>query len=179
MLRIMTIRRMLASVALAVGLAGHPLSAQTQLELNEAARRSFDAADARLMNVYKQILGDYRTDAVFVRHLRAAQRAWLAFRDAHVKALFPNQNPGRAYGSVYPVCRFRVLTELTDARSEQLEAWTKGVDETDTCAGSRKPATPRVRSATPSGRCGPPRRSPSSPSGLSAPPRPASAARDR
>jgi uncharacterized protein YecT (DUF1311 family) len=136
----MAIRRLLAFVALAAALA-HPVAAQTQLEMNERARREFEDADGRLNRLYKQILGEYRQDAAFARQLRVAQRAWVAFRDAHVKAIFPKPNPSAKYGTVYPLCRFQILTELTNARSEQLEGWAKGVDETDTCSGSRKPAT--------------------------------------
>jgi uncharacterized protein YecT (DUF1311 family) len=152
----------LVGLALAIGLAGNPLHAQTQRELNESGRHEFEAADAHLNKVYRQILDEYQRDRAFVRKLQAAQRAWVSFRDAHVEALFPAPNPRRAYGSVYPLCRWQALTALTSARSDELETWIDGVDETETCAGSRRPArgalqAAPVRSSRASGRGAEPR----------------------
>jgi uncharacterized protein YecT (DUF1311 family) len=135
----------LMGLALAIGLAGNPLHAQTQRELNESGRHEFEAADAHLNKVYRQILDEYQRDRAFVRRLQAAQRAWVSFRDAHVQALFPAADPRRAYGSVYPLCRWQALTALTSARSDELETWIDGVDETEACAGSRRSARNGIR----------------------------------
>jgi uncharacterized protein YecT (DUF1311 family) len=139
--------------ALVIEGATHPcrLSAQTQLEINDAAQKEYAAADAALGRVYTQILTEYRDDAVFVRKLREAERAWLRFRDAQVESLYPQADKRRAYGTVYPLCRLQALTALTIERTKQLNAWLDGVEETDPCAGSRRArGAPAASSAAPS-----------------------------
>jgi uncharacterized protein YecT (DUF1311 family) len=67
-----------------------------------------------------------------VAKLKEAQTAWLAFRDAHVRAFWPSDEP-RAYGSVHPMCVANELTRLTLARLSELRAMTSRV-EGDVCA---------------------------------------------
>lgn len=117
-----------------------PLFAQTQAQMNQEARSEYQKADAELNQVYARIQKEYAKEAEFLRKLRAAQRAWVTFRDAHVEALFPAANKQREYGTVYPLCRLQVLTELTKERTAQLNTWIKGVGEGDTCGGSRRAA---------------------------------------
>lgn len=110
---------------------------QTQADMNEAARVEYTTADTELNRVYQQILQAHKADLEFVLKFKTAQRAWIVFRDAHIQALYPAADKRRAYGTVYPVCRWQVLTELTQARTKQLKAWTEPPEEGDTCAGSR------------------------------------------
>jgi uncharacterized protein YecT (DUF1311 family) len=125
--------------------AALPLFGQGQEQMNQAARDEYQKADAELNQLYGQILKDYAKEGAFVQKLRAAQRAWLAFRDAHVDALFPAADKKREYGSVYPLCRYQALTQLTKERTAQLNTWIKGVDETDSCSGSRRSKTAQNR----------------------------------
>jgi len=129
----MLLRIAFGILALCAGLAG-----QTQTQLSEKFRNEYQHADQELNAVYSKIMKDYADDAAFIRKLRAAQRAWIAFRDAHMQALYPASDTAREYGSIYPVCRFRMLTELTVERTKQLRLWTDGIEEGDTCNGSRR-----------------------------------------
>ena len=88
--------------------------------------------------VYRQVLNKYKGDTLFVAKLKAAQRAWIAFRDAHLESLYPEANKLQAYGSVNPVCRCGGLTELTAERAKQLKQWLNGAEEGDVCSGSVK-----------------------------------------
>ena len=119
-------------------LCGEPVSAQTQLELTRAAQVEYERRDSELNTVFARILKEYRDDGRFVRKLRLAQRAWIAFRDAHLAAVFPEDNPERTYGSSYAMCRWKLLTKITGARTEELKIWIEGVEEGDACAGSRR-----------------------------------------
>jgi uncharacterized protein YecT (DUF1311 family) len=132
-------RPMLLVIALALSVVEPRAMPQTQSEMNASARAEYTGADAELNRVYQQILQAHRADAEFVVSFRAAQRAWIVFRDAHVHALYPALDKSRAYGSVYPLCRWQVLTELTVERTKQLTAWTQPPAEGDACAGSRTP----------------------------------------
>jgi uncharacterized protein YecT (DUF1311 family) len=76
-------------------------------------------------------------DAAFVAGFRGAQRAWIAFRDAHMKAIFPDPNPRLAYGSAISMCDCGELEQMTAERTKQLrQLWIEGGVEGDVCAGS-------------------------------------------
>lgn len=108
---------------------------QTPQQLNEEACGKYKEADADMNQAYQQVLKQYQKDALFIPKFRAAQRAWVAFRDAHLAAAYPNAAPG-AYGGVNPMCRCAILTQLTMARTGQLREWLDGTQEGDVCAGS-------------------------------------------
>ncbi|HJZ67911.1 MAG TPA: lysozyme inhibitor LprI family protein [Blastocatellia bacterium] len=112
-------------------------SAQTQGQMNDEACRKYQQADAEMSRVYKQVVAEYKSETAFIKKLGIAQRAWLAFRDAHLEALFPEIDKTR-YGSVYPMCRCDVLAELSRERTKMLKKWTAGNKEGDVCTGSVK-----------------------------------------
>jgi uncharacterized protein YecT (DUF1311 family) len=111
---------------------------QTQRGSNEDACAGFKQADALLNKNYNQILKQYKNDAAFLRKLRIAQRAWVAYRNAQVEALYPEPNKQTAYGSIYPTCRCVALAKVTTLRAEDLRKWIDGAEEGDTCSGSIK-----------------------------------------
>ena len=116
--------------------AGARNSAQTQSEMNVGACEKLRAADAELNRIYQQVLVAKSKDANFVTALRGAQAAWIAFRDAHVKSVFPDSDP-RAYGSVYPMCRCNALEQITSQRVKEFrQLWTDGAEEGEVCCGS-------------------------------------------
>ncbi len=112
--------------------------AQTQLDLNYCASSDFKKADNELNALYKRILSEYSDDTKFIEKLKAAQRAWLKFRDAEMEALFPHSEEGNYYGSVYPMCNSTWLMVLTKERIAQLKKWADKVQEGDVCSGSIK-----------------------------------------
>ena len=111
---------------------------QSQSELNQAACESYKKADAQLNRIYNQILNDYAGDKNFVEKMRVAERAWIAFRDAHVNSIYPDPDTRRAYGSIHPMCYCALLEQLTNDRIKTLRMWTDGVPEGDGCTGSQK-----------------------------------------
>jgi uncharacterized protein YecT (DUF1311 family) len=113
-------------------------TAQTQAELNQKACDNYKVIDAEMNKVYQQILKGYRADNLFIQKLKAAQRAWLAYRDAEFKALYPAADAQGEYGSIYPVCRCNALQEMTSERTKVLRRWIEGVKEGDPCSGSIK-----------------------------------------
>jgi uncharacterized protein YecT (DUF1311 family) len=77
-----------------------------------------------------------RGEADFLQKLKAAQRLWIAFRDAHLESLYPAGDKQLEYGSAYGACRCLALVELTNRRLEELKVWLRGVPEGETCKGS-------------------------------------------
>ena len=112
--------------------------AQTQADLNQTACGTFEEADQTLNRVYQQIRRRYQGDKDFLEKLKRSQRAWIAFRDAELEALYPDENKQISYGSIYPMCVCGEQARLTQDRIEQLRRWLE-VEEGDGCAGSRRP----------------------------------------
>jgi uncharacterized protein YecT (DUF1311 family) len=100
----------------------------------------YKKADQVLNATYAKVLKDYAKDPQFLAKLKQAQRAWVAFRNAHLEARFPKSDKQAEYGSSYPTYRYNVLTELTEQRTKELKTWADGIPEGDVCNGSVKTA---------------------------------------
>jgi uncharacterized protein YecT (DUF1311 family) len=112
--------------------------AQNQMELNEKACAAYKQADAEMNKVYRRILSENSSDRLFVQKMRAAQRAWVIFRDAHLASIYPAVDKRGAYGSINPMCQCMELEKITDERLHVLQQWVTGIEEGDVCGGSIK-----------------------------------------
>ena len=112
------------------------LFGQTQVELNNKAKSDYEKTDKELNQVYQKILRDYKSDTVFVKSMKEAQRQWVKFRDSQVKMKYPPYKG--ADESVLPMCKNYYLKELTTNRIKELQQWIDGVEEGDVCSGSIK-----------------------------------------
>ena len=100
--------------------------AATTVELNYCADREYQNADAALNDAYRQVLehvkssqGEPPYDAEsWESELRAAQRAWIAFRDADCKGLTPMEWGG---GSGTTLAVLTCMIEATRARTRSLQ----------------------------------------------------------
>lgn len=110
-------------------------SCQTQSDLTNSNINAFNLSDHYLNVIYKKILNDYKSNLLFINNLKIAQRLWIQFRDADVKAKYPNIDSKNG-GSVIRVCYYSYLKTLTDERIAQLKIWIDGIPEGDACAGS-------------------------------------------
>ncbi|NLR59801.1 DUF1311 domain-containing protein [Chitinophaga polysaccharea] len=108
--------------------------AQSQGEMNKQAGQEYKEADKKLNEIYQLIIKDYAANKTFIQNLKEAQRIWIQFRDAQVKAMYPAA--AKTYGSVFPMCKANYLTELTHQRSEALRVWLNGLPQGDVCSGS-------------------------------------------
>ena len=87
--------------------------AQTQADMQDQACAEFKKADDALHKTYKKILGDDKDNKVFLEKLKKAQRTWLAYRDSHLEALYPEEDKSY-YGSVFGMCACTAKKELTE-----------------------------------------------------------------
>jgi uncharacterized protein YecT (DUF1311 family) len=90
-------------------------NAVVQYEMNVCSYRDYQAADGKLNRIYKKVLAASENEAA-AANLKAAQRAWIAFRDA--ECIF-EANPEEG-GTIRPLLENMCLTKLTNARTEQL-----------------------------------------------------------
>jgi uncharacterized protein YecT (DUF1311 family) len=98
----------------------------TQLDMNQCSYEEWQAADAELNRVYRDALNavqardrDYPLEGASEEdRLRAAQRAWVAFRDANCDAAgFPMRG-----GSAEPLLVNGCFHQMTQERIAELEA---------------------------------------------------------
>lgn len=112
----------------------HPCgNAQTQFDMDKCFCEQYQKADAELNRVYQQLLAAGASNPVFIDKLKAAQRAWVVFRDAQLGAIYPiTDNPKVQYGSVFPMCYCAAQEDLTVERTKQLKRMLANKDD-DIC----------------------------------------------
>lgn len=103
-------------VSMPVARAGNCGAESTQAGMNDCAFREFKAADAALNAAYRQIMARLSGQTEARQLLTAAQRAWMAFRDAECKF----SASGVQGGSIQPMIASMCQTDLTKARTETL-----------------------------------------------------------
>lgn len=93
--------------------------AMDQAAMTECAGKSYNKADAQLNALYKQIEQRLKDDADTRNLLVAAQRGWVAFRDAECKF----SSAGVTGGSAYPMVHANCAEELTTRRIADFKAY--------------------------------------------------------
>jgi len=98
-------------------------SSGNQLEINQCAHEEFEHADAQLNQIWQALMDRFKKEKTHVKQLRAAQRAWIKFRDAEVEAMFPcdDVNIRLCWGSMYPMRYSLAMKRLTEARIASLQ----------------------------------------------------------
>lgn len=77
--------------------------AGSQRELNQCASDEAKRADAELNTKYRNFLVQIAGETVAVTKLKAAEGAWVRYRDAYIDATYPAQNKQANYGTEYPM----------------------------------------------------------------------------
>jgi uncharacterized protein YecT (DUF1311 family) len=102
-------------------------SNRTQTDMNQCAAKELQRAESRLAAVLKELGIDRNSPE---------QKAWEAYRDAQLKAIYPpTDNDIAEYGSAYPMCLATVKKRLTEGRIRDLKGLT--TTEGDVCHGYR------------------------------------------
>jgi uncharacterized protein YecT (DUF1311 family) len=118
----------LALLCLAAPAAAQELdcdNAMAQIELNQCAYQDWEAADAALNAVYKEVIAAYKAlDADLpeelgsgVETLRTAQKHWIAFRDTACEA----EGFAMRGGSAEPLLVYGCMRLLTEERTAHLQ----------------------------------------------------------
>ena len=89
--------------------------AMNQHAMNQCAASAFRQADAELNKIYRQLMNDAGTAEK--AKLRAAQLAWIKFRDAHCDY----ESFGNTGGSIYPMVYSFCLAGVTAERTKQFK----------------------------------------------------------
>jgi uncharacterized protein YecT (DUF1311 family) len=75
--------------------------ANTQMAMHICANEEGLRADAELNDIYKKLLSVAADQSDAVEKIRAAERAWIAYRNAYIEAMYPAKDKQREYGSSY------------------------------------------------------------------------------
>ena len=94
----------------------YPLFAQTQAEMTQEAINEFKKTDASLNKVYQRLLGHVEEESK--SKLQAAQRSWLAYRDAESEFRATNLVGD---GTMFTQVVYTSRTEITEERITSLE----------------------------------------------------------
>lgn len=86
----------------------------TQTDMNICADKDYQAADKALNAIYKKVVTAQEGETA---KLKAAQRAWMAFRDAECSFQTAASEGGTIQAMEYSMC----LTTLTKTRTKQLQ----------------------------------------------------------
>jgi len=95
-----------------------------QTEMNLCYAKEAREADAALNATYQKLISRLKDDKVALAKLIASERAWVAFRDANIAAMWPvgpNEDANVTYGSVHPMCVSIALAGMTYQRRRDLE----------------------------------------------------------
>jgi uncharacterized protein YecT (DUF1311 family) len=93
--------------------------AMTQSAMDECAWLELSTAEKKMDDTLRQVLANFSNDVVKTKAIKAAQAAWMAYRDAEANALFPPSEE-EGMGSAHVMCRPLDLAELTRERTKEL-----------------------------------------------------------
>jgi len=99
--------------------ASDPCKGTTQFEMNVCAAEELKRADAELNRVYQQLLKAVEGDKRATAKIKAAEREWIVYRDAYLKAEYPEEDRANC-GSICPMEFDLLATELTRDRTAVL-----------------------------------------------------------
>ena len=96
-----------------------------QMEMNQCAADDYAAADKKLNATWKKLMEKFKNDKTAIAKLKAAQKAWIAFRDAEVDAMFAcdEGDVSVCWGSMYPMLFNSELQSMTETRTERLQKY--------------------------------------------------------
>lgn len=98
--------------------------AGNQAELNQCSLDDYTTSDKKLNDTWKKLMLKFKSDKTATAKLKAAQKAWIGFRDAEIEAMFAcDAKEQNCWGSMEPLLRYGELTALTKARTARLQKY--------------------------------------------------------
>jgi uncharacterized protein YecT (DUF1311 family) len=97
--------------------------ANTQAEMTACADAEAKRVDAKLNSTYRALLAKVESQPAAVAKIKAAERAWVTYRNAYIEATYPAKDKATAteYGSMYPLDVALLRAKLTQRQVTALE----------------------------------------------------------
>jgi uncharacterized protein YecT (DUF1311 family) len=95
--------------------------ANTQANMTACAGAEATRVDAKLNSTYRALLAKVASQPEALAKIKAAERAWVAYRDAYIEATYPAKDKATEYGSMYPLDVALLRAKLTQRQVTALE----------------------------------------------------------
>jgi uncharacterized protein YecT (DUF1311 family) len=95
--------------------------ANTQTEMTACASEEAARIDAKLNTTYRALLAKVASQPEAAVKIKAAENAWIAYRDAYIEATYPAKDKATEYGSMYPLEVALLRAKLTQGQVVALE----------------------------------------------------------
>lgn len=95
--------------------------AKAQAEMNACASDEAARVNAELNLVYQKLLSRVGSQPEAAVKIKAAERAWIAYRDAYMDAMYPAKDKQAEYGSIYPMEADLLRAKLTQRQVTALK----------------------------------------------------------
>ena len=95
--------------------------AKVQAEMNACASDEAARVEAELNRVYQKLLSQVASQPEATAKIKAAERAWIAYRDAYMDAMYPAKDKQAEYGSIYPMEADLLRAKLTQRQVTALK----------------------------------------------------------
>jgi uncharacterized protein YecT (DUF1311 family) len=105
--------------------------------MNKCADDDAKRVEKELNRTFEDLLQRAAKIPAALAKIRAAQAAWMAYRDAHIQAMFAADNKQAVYGTVYPMCAQMLRDRLALERMKELKAMMSRPDAGSVCSGDR------------------------------------------
>jgi uncharacterized protein YecT (DUF1311 family) len=95
--------------------------------MNTCASEEATRVDNELNRIYKLLLSKVADDPIATVKIKAAEKAWIGYRDAYLEAMYPAEDKQAEYGSIYPMeaalAAARITREQAGALRELLKQY--------------------------------------------------------
>jgi uncharacterized protein YecT (DUF1311 family) len=95
--------------------------ANTQAEMTACASEEAACVEAKLNTTYRKLLSKVKGQPDAIAKIKAAEKDWIAYRDAYVEATYPEKDQAIEYGSMYPLDVALLRAKLTQRQILALE----------------------------------------------------------
>jgi len=95
--------------------------AKNQAEMNACASEEAARLDSQLNDVYRKVLSQVQRQQEAVAKIKIVERAWIAYRDAYIDAVYPAKDKQAEYGSIYPMEVDLLRAKLTQRQVAALQ----------------------------------------------------------
>jgi uncharacterized protein YecT (DUF1311 family) len=76
--------------------------AKAQSQINVCSSDEAARADDQLNEIYQRLLSEVNAQPDATAKIRAAERAWITYRDSYIDAMYPAAAKQAEYGSIFP-----------------------------------------------------------------------------
>jgi uncharacterized protein YecT (DUF1311 family) len=104
--------------------------AKSQAEMNACANQEAARAETERVRLYNTLLEKASSPPDAAVKIKAAEKAWIAYRNAYLEAMYPAADKQAEYGTIYPMeadlLRARLTTQHVSELRNMLQQYNDG-----------------------------------------------------